>query len=252
MAFEHRPMYIQAALNYGLWSGDNAPTQFQGPINITKLELTAIKQENDRLISNIDGSFGEALASVPKPTDPGTVSMEFNSMPKELLALVIGADQTALTQTNDTVTDEAVTTALNVWVPLANKFLDSATPLVLETSPSTVIADTKYTVDYISGMIMATHSDAVGSKLATYKKLALTASETYAAGKAKSAYVKLVGPATEKISGKRGLLIVHKMSVSNSAAYDWVKGGYATGTLAGDLLTPSTETSPYTFYYAMA
>lgn len=252
MAFEHRPMYIQAALNYGLWSGDTAPTQYQGPINITKLELTAIKQENDRLISNIDGSFGEALASVPKPTDPGTVSMEFNSMPKELLSLVIGADQSALTQTNDTVTDEAVTTVLNIWVPLANKFLDSATPLVLETAPSTVIASTKYEVDYISGMIMATHSDAVGSKLATYKKLALTASETYAAGKAKSAYLKLVGPATEKISGKRGLLIVHKMSVSNSAAYDWVKGGYAVGTLAGDLLTPSTEDSPYTFHYAMA
>ncbi len=154
MAFEHRPMYIQAALNYGLWSGDTAPTQFQGPINFTKLGLTAIKQENDRLISNIDGSFGEALASVPKPTDPGTVSMEFNSMPKELLSLVIGADQTALTQTNDTVTDESVTTALNIWVPLANKFIDSAPPLVLETSPSTVIDASKYSVDYISGMIM--------------------------------------------------------------------------------------------------
>lgn len=255
MAFDTRPMYIQAALNYGLWSGDVAPTQYQGPINITKLELTAIQQENDRLISNIDGSFGEALASVPKPTDPGTVSMEFNSMPKDLLALVIGADQTALTQTNDTVTDEAITTVLNIWVPLANKFLDSATPLVLETdgAPDVVIPATNYTVDYISGMIMATNVAAVGTGLlATYKKLALTASETYAAGKAKSAYLKLIGPATEKISGKRGLLIVHKMSVSNSAAYDWVKGGYATGTLAGDLLTPSTETSPYTFHYAMA
>lgn len=252
MAFDHRPFWIQCALNYGLWSGDTPPTQYQGPINITKLETTPIKQENDRLISNIYGSFGEALASVPKPTESAALSMEFSSMPKELLALVIGADETALTQTADTVTDEVITTVLNVWVPLANQFLDPATPLVLETSPSTVIATTKYTVDYTAGLIMATHADAVGvGKLATYVKLALTASETYKAGKAKSAYLKLMGTAYEGVSGKKGLLIIHKASVSNSAAYDWVKGGYAVGALAGDLLTPTGETSPYEFRYAV-
>lgn len=251
MAFDHRPFYVQCAMNYGLWSGDTAPTQYKGPINISKLETTPIKQENDRLISNIYGSFGEALASVPKPTASATLSMEFSSMPKDLLALVIGADQAALTQSSGTVTDEVITTVLNIWVPLANQFLDPATPLVLETSPSAVIDATKYTVDYTCGLIMATHSDAVGvGKLATYVKLALTDSETYKAGKAKSAYLKLIGTAYEGVSGKKGLLIVHKASVSNSAAYDWVKGGYAVGTLSGDMLTPSGEDSPYVFKYA--
>lgn len=249
MSFDHRPIYLQAAVKYGLWNGDTAPTQFYGPVNITKLETTPIKQENDRLISNIYGSSGESLASVPKPTEAAALSMEFSSMPKELLALVIGADTAALTQTTGTVTDEAVTLALNVWVPLANKFLDSATPLVLETAPSTVVDAAKYQVDYVAGMVMAVHADAVGAKLATYVKLALTASETYEAGKAKSAYLKLVGTAYEAVSGKHGLLIIHKASVSNSAAYDWVKGGYATGALAGDLLTPTGETSPYVFHY---
>jgi len=252
MAFDHRPFWVQCAMNYGLWSGDTAPTQYQGPINITKLETTPIKQENDRLISNIYGSFGEALASVPKPSAPATLNMEFSSMPKELLAVVIGADQTALTQSAGTVTDEVITTILNVWVPLANQFLDPATPLILETAPSTVIDAAKYTVDYTAGLIMATHADAVGvGKLATYVKMALTASETYKAGKAKSAYLKLMGTAYEGVSGKKGLLIVHKASVSNSAAYDWVKGGYAVGALSGDLLTPAGETSPYEFRYAL-
>lgn len=251
MAFDHRPIYLQCSMNYGLWNGDTAPTQYQGPINITKLETTPIKQENDRLISNIDGSFGEALASVSKPTDPGTLSMEFNSMPKDLLALVIGADTATLTQTSDTVTDEAITTALNIWVPLANKFLDSATPLVLETAgtPDVVIDSSKYQVDYVAGLVMATHADAVGTKQATYKKLALTAAESYKAGKAKSAYIKLIGAATEKVSGKRGLLTIHKASVSNSSAYDWVKGGYTSGALSGDMLTPAGEDSPYLFQY---
>ncbi len=250
MAYDHRPMYVQCRLNYGLYTGDVAPTTYLGPVNITKLELNSIKQEQERLISNMEGSWGEALASVAKPTDPGTMVMEFNSMPQELLSLVIGADVSALTQTNDAVPDEVITTVLDTWVPLANRFLDPATPLVLETAPSTVIATTKYEVDYNAGLIRALHTDAVGEgKLATYKKLAITAGESYAAGKAKSAYIKLYGTAIEKITGNAGLLTIYKASVSPSSAYDWVKGGFATGSLTGDLITPTGFGSPYLFEY---
>ena len=250
MAYDHRPMYVQCRLNYGLYTGDVAPTTYLGPVNITKLELNSIKQEQERLISNMEGTWGEALASVAKPTDPGTMTMEFNSMPQELLSLVIGADVSALTQNNDEVPNEVITTVLDTWVPLANRFLDSATPLVLETSPSTVIADTKYEVDYNAGLIRALHADAVGvGKLATYKKLAITAGESYAAGKAKSAYIKLYGTAIDKITGNAGLLTIYKASVSPSSAYDWVKGGFATGSLTGDLITPTGFGSPYLFEY---
>lgn len=252
MAYDHRPMYVQCRLNYGLYTGDVAPTSFLGPVNITKLELNSIKQEQERLISNMEGSWGEALASVPKPTDPGTMTMEFNSMPTELLSLVIGADVTALTQTNDTVTDEVITTVLDTWVPLANKFLDSSVPLVLETdgTPDVAIATSKYEVDYNAGLIRALHSDAVGvGKVVTYKKLAITAGESYAAGKAKSAYIMLYGTAIEKVTGNAGLLTVYKASVSPSSAYDWVKGGFATGALTGDLITPTGFGSPYLFQY---
>lgn len=252
MAYNHRPMYLQCRLNYGLYVGDVAPTNLLGPVNMTKLELSSIVQEQERLISNMEGSWGEALASVSKPTDPGTISMEFNSMPKELLSLVIGADVTSLTQTNDTITDEVITTVLDVWVPLANKFLDSTVPLVLETdgTPDVAIATSKYEVDYDAGLIRAIHADAVGvGKLVTYKKLAVTAGESYAAGKAKSAYIMLYGTAVEKITGNKGLLTVRKAAISPSSAYDWVKGGFASGTLNGDLVTPTGYSSPYLFEY---
>jgi hypothetical protein len=252
MAYDHRPMYVQCRLNHGLYVGDVAPTTFLGPVNITKLELNSITQEQERLISNMEGSWGEALASVSKPTDPGTMVMEFNSMPTELLSLVIGADVTALTQTADTITDEVITTVLHTWVPLASKFLDSSVPLVLETdgTPDIAIATTKYEVDYNAGLIRALHADAVGvAKLATYKKLLITAGESYAAGKAKSAYIMLYGTAIEKVTGNAGLLTVYKASVSPSSAYDWVKGGFATGSLTGDLITPPGYSSPYLFEY---
>jgi len=193
-----------------------------------------------------------ARQAIVASTDPGTMTMEFNSMPTELLSLVIGADVTALTQTNDTVTDEVITTLLDTWVPLANKFLDSTVPLVLETdgTPDVAIATSKYEVDYNAGLIRALHSDAVGvGMLVTYKKLAITAGESYAAGKAKSAYIMLYGTAVEKVTGNAGLLTVYKASVSPSSAYDWVKGGFATGALTGDLITPTGFGSPYLFQY---
>jgi hypothetical protein len=252
MSYDHRPMYVQCRLNYGLYVGDVAPTTFLGPVNITKLELNSITQEQERLISNMEGSWGEALASVSKPTDPGTMVMEFNSMPTELLSLVIGADVTALTQTADTITDEVITTVLDTWVPLASKFLDSSVPLVLENdaTPDVAIATSKYEVDYNAGLVRAIHADAVGvGKLATYKKLLITAGESYAAGKAKSAYIMLYGTAIEKVTGNAGLLTVYKASVSPSSAYDWVKGGFAAGALTGDLITPTGYGSPYLFEY---
>lgn len=89
MAFDHRPIYLLCELKYGLWSGDNEPTQFKGPINITKLETTPIKQEDDELLSNMASTNGQVLDSVQKPSESGTLSMEFNSMPADLLELVM-------------------------------------------------------------------------------------------------------------------------------------------------------------------
>lgn len=246
MADHHRPLYIQYKPYYGLWSGDTPPTQFYGPINITKAETTPITQEDDDNISNIAGSIGEVLASVPKPTEAGALSMEFNSMPKDLLNLVIGADDTTLTQTTGAVTDELVTTALNVWVPLANQYL-SSTGFSLKTSGDVAVDAAKYSVDYNDGLIMATHADAVGVGMkASYTKEAV-AGETYSGGKAKSAYLMLRGPAYNKWTQQWGRLVIVKASVSNSQAHDWVKGGWMAGTLSGKLLTPIGYTAPYIF-----
>lgn len=246
MAFDHRPLYIECAMKFGLWTGDTPPSQFLGPINITKLETTPITQEDDDLVSNIAGSVGEVLDSVPKPTDAGTLSMEFNSMPKDLLSLVIGADNSALAQNGASVTDESVNTALNIWVPLANKYL-SATGFSLKTSADAAVDAAKYVVDTVDGMIMAIHADAVGTGMKFSYTTETVAGETYEGGKAKSAYLMLRGKAYDKRSAKWGRLLVVKASVSNSAAQDWAKGGWMSGALNGKLLTPTGYNAPLTF-----
>ena len=156
------PVYLQAAMKAGFWNGDVAPTSYFDPLNFKTLELTAIKQENDRLLSNMEGSVGEALASVPKPTDPGTFKAEIDTLTETVAAVLLGADVAALNQSSGDITDEVITTLLDLWVPVANQHL-SSTGITLKTSGDVVVASTKYGVDTINGLVKA-HSCRCGGR----------------------------------------------------------------------------------------
>jgi hypothetical protein len=243
LAVAPRAIYLRCEMKVGIWSGDTAPTQYSDPLNFTKIELTAPTQEKEELISNMTSNFGSPLDSQNKPTEGASASLEFNTFTPQMLATVLGADVTEGTQTTGTVADEIITTALGVWVPLANGHLTSFTSL--ETAADALIASTKYEVDLVLGMIKATHADAVGVGMkATYVKADRTW-ENYAAGQAKSVYAHLVGQATDQVSGKVGRLDVWKASLAPSGAVDPVVGGYFTGALEGTLIAPAGRASPW-------
>ena len=82
-----RATYLNCAFKYGFWSGDTAPTQFYDPANFTKAEITNPVQEADVLPSNMEGSIGEALASVNKPTEAAKISLEADYMSPALMAV---------------------------------------------------------------------------------------------------------------------------------------------------------------------
>lgn len=236
-----RAVYLNCAFKPGFWSGDTEPTAFYDPINFTKLEITSQVQEADRLISNLEGSAGEALASVNKPTDPAKMAADADYMSPQMLALLLGADLSEVTQITGTITDEAVTLSVGLWVPLANRYISGASA---KTAADAVVSSSHYAIDGINGLIKAL--DATGATIAkvSYTKDARTA-ETHKAGKAKSSYIKLVGTGTDKVSQKRVRLVIHKASLAAGGAFDPVAGGYLKGSFAGDILTPPTETSPW-------
>lgn len=245
MAYDHRPIYLECAMNYGVWSGDTPPDRFYGPINITKLETTPIKQESDDLISNIAGTVGQALESVQKATETGSMSMEFNSMPKELLELVLGADMSAFSQTAAAVT-ATIDTEINAWVDIGTPYLSSV-GFALATAADAAVDAGKYAVDYDNGLIMALDPAAAGMGMKVTATSLAAVAENYEAGKAKSAFIQLRGRAYNKRTEKWGRLLVLKANLSNSQAYDWVKGGWAAGTLTGKILTPPGYSAPLVF-----
>jgi hypothetical protein len=55
----------------------------------------------------------------------------------------------------------------------------------------------------------------------------------------------LVGQALDMVTNKTGILEVHKASLAAGGAFDPVAGGYLSGALAGDLVTPTGYASPW-------
>ena len=240
------PVYLELNLKAGVWSGDIAPTQFYDPVNFTKLAITPAKQERVRLLSNMHGTMGEALDTQFKATDPAAVSADIDMFNETLAALILGADVTALSRAGGAITDEAVTTVLNMWVPLANRYLSSS-GFSLKTSGDVAVSATKYEVDIHLGMIKAIHADAVGAGMkASYTK-ATAAGRTFAAGKTKTTYLQLQGVAYDKKSEGYGRLKIHKLSVVSDQEWDLAVGGYLKGTLQGDLITPTGYDSAWEF-----
>ena len=246
-----RATYLQCAFKFGLWSGDTAPTQFYDVVNFTKLEITGVKQETDDLVSNMEGTFGETLASVSKPTEAASLAAEADYMPPVLFGLLIGADMTELAQTGATINDDPITAAVGLWAPLAHKYITphgTGTEIVAKTAADATVDSTHYTIDTVNGLFKALDATGATVTKVSYKTSTRTG-EIYKGGKAKSSYVMLVGSATEKVSQKRGRMVIHKANLAANAAFDAVAGGYIKGAFAGKLLTPTGETSPFTWTY---
>ncbi len=240
-----RAVYLRCELRVGLWNGETPPSEFSDPINFTKAEITVPPQEQEQLISNMISSYGEALDSQNKPTDPASAALDFSTLTPRMIELALGADVSEVSQTGSGVADEAVDMALDIWVPLARRYLDSGTALTLKTSGDVPVDAAKFEVDYTLGMIKAIHADAVGSGMKASYTSADRTWEEYAAGKAKSGYVQLIGQALDKVTARTGILEIHKASLAAGGAFDPVAGGYLKGSLEGDLVTPTGYASPW-------
>lgn len=240
------PVFLEVALKAGIWAGDVAPVEFFGPVNFTKLEITPAKQETIRILSNMLGSIGEALGSQNKASDPSSMSADINTFNYDLANVILAADTTTVTQAATVKTAQPVTTVLNMWVPLPDAMI-SATGFTLTTAADAAVAASNYEVDVVNGMIKATAAAAVGTGMKAGYTLQLLNTTTFNAGKVKTTNLKLIGTALDKESGVYGRIQIHKAVVTSDQAIDIAVGGYVSGTLSGDLVTPIGAASPWSF-----
>lgn len=250
-------VYMNFEGRIGLWDGETPPAQYSDFINFETIGISAPEQEEVKLISRMTSSYGTALDAQNVASDTvAAVEIEATTFTPGMLEMMLGATVTEVTQTTAAVSDEVVNTALNVWVPLANRGLAAAgtgTEISLATSGDVAVDASKYEIDLVLGMIKATHADAVGTGMKlSYHKADVTW-EAYESGLAKTTYVHITGQATEKVSNKVGMLDIWRASLKSSGSFNPIGGEYLKGALSGDLITPAvairgaTPTAPWTW-----
>ena len=250
----NRFFYLRPELKFGVWSGNTEPSEFYGPVNFTKMEITAPKQKMTRLMSNMMSNFGNLLDAQPSVSDPATLMCEFDSMTSGLLNMLLGSTSTTLSQTAAAVTNETVTPVVGVWVPFANRFIaphGTGTEIVFkDATPVTpvTVANSHFEFDLINGMYKAIDATGATAVKVSYFKADREA-EVYNAGQAVNNYVKLVGTAIELSSQKMCALTIHKANLMTSGKIDLVGNAYLKGALDGDMLVPSGYAAPWRFEY---
>ena len=67
-------------------STNGVPGALNGPINVPSLQITPPTTEVRNRLSNQPANYGQALDVVGVPADPTSVTLQFDSLPAELLA----------------------------------------------------------------------------------------------------------------------------------------------------------------------
>ena len=156
--------------------------------------------------------------------------------------LVIAADGTA--QVQEITDNDETTITVDAFDPTpaaGNQFY------IVETTALTAGLD--YSVDVTRGQIkpLTGGTLAVDDVIAgTLDAYAISGPNIKGATK-DSITFSVIGETRDKVSGRRGRLTIHKVTAYASENQELVAGDYAKATLTGTLVTPDTESEPYTW-----
>lgn len=236
-----KPIFIDFEGVIGEWVSDTTPpTSYSGFLELESLEISVPTQDTVKLIGRRTSTLGLAIDSQNRVKDStAEIVIKANTFHPALMALAMGGSVSEATQTTATVTDELVTTVLDVWVPLANNGL-STTAISLKTGADAAVTAEKYEVDTELGMIRAIHAGAVGVGMKlTYSKAARTWEE-YQAGAASSQYCHIMGKCTNQISKQVGMLDIWRANLAPDGKFVIPSGEkHFQGGFKGDLITPT-------------
>lgn len=247
-----KPIFYDFQGRIGEWVNDETPpASYSADLELETMEITVPAQSTVKLIGRTISTLGQAIDSQNRATDSvASVVIRANTFHPALVALAVGGSVAEASQSIAAITDEVVTTVLDVWVPLANAGIAAAgtgTEIALKTSGDVAVSSTKYEIDLELGMIRALHADAVGTGMKlSYHKAARTW-EQYEGGAASSRYVHITGRARNAISGQIGTLDIWRANLAPDGAFVIPSGEkHFQGGFKGDLITPTVAIRGFT------
>lgn len=221
-------------------------TDFAGPINVTRLELTPPQPETINRISYQRDSYGQALDSVNLPGEPPSMAMDFDSLPSELLADALAGTREDYSAIVQTITEETITLSQGVWQKLPYPNVDVSTiEVTLVSDGTTVLArGTDYDVESASGLIRALNETGAAEVTIDFDTEAATGQRILGATEITKRR-QIIMDGRNLVTGKKATVTIFGASFSATQAFDLMAREFITGTLEGTMTTPEGKTSPY-------
>lgn len=197
------------------------------------------------------GTHGMVVAavSVRKPSD---FSWSIERFTRTSLAMALLGDSAAITLSGGTVTDEAVTAKLDVFVPLANAHLTAASVVVTNSAAiTTYVENVDYEINYPLGWLQAIEGGAITADQSLKVDYAHSAVTGWKVNGETVTQItgKFVLDGRNLVDGKGWVFTVPKVMFSSEAALDFLSDKFSEFKFKGRPILAVGQTVPYTMEY---
>ncbi len=209
------------------------------------------KSDIKEQISKDKGTYGQITASVAIPK-PSELKVRITNFDRVSLAMALMGDDADLTAAAGTVTAEDVVAKLDVYVPLAQRYITAASVVVTEavvsTPPLTFAENVDYRINYTLGMIEAI----TGGKVTADKALHVAYSHKAIAGFVVSGSTKpqiqgaLKLDGTNLSDGKQLIINVDRALLVADGDVNFMDDKFVEIGFAGRMETLANKATPYT------
>ncbi|WP_339779845.1 hypothetical protein [uncultured Marinobacter sp.] len=244
MSYKDTGLIFAGNIYMAKMAGDN-PTEFAGPINVTRLELTPPQPEEIVRTSFERDTFGQALDSVNLPGEAPRIAMDFDSLPSELLADALAGTVEGFDEAVKTATAEPVTLSNGMWMKLPLSHIDASSIVVTDpVGPTVLVRGDDYQIEAVTGLIRALNDTAAVAVTVDYDTLAAKGNRVLGATEI-SKKRQVIMDGVNLVTGKPAAVTVWAATFSATQAMDLMSREFVSGTLEGTMITPEGKTSPY-------
>jgi len=244
MSYQDTGLIFAGNIFMAKMAGDVA-TEFAGPINVSRLELTPPQPESVNRTSFERDTYGQVLDSVNLPGEAPRIAMDFDSLPSSLLADALAGTVQDFANTVQTVTGEEKTLINGLWLKLPHGHIDTSTLVVTTSAGSTeLVRGTDYQVESATGLIRALNETGAVAVTVDYDTLENSGNRVLGATEI-SKKRQIIMDGKNLVTGKTAAVTVWSAAFSATQALDLMSREFITGTLEGTMVTPEGKTSPY-------
>lgn len=217
----------------------------KGPFECKQFELKP-NVDLKEMVSKGRNTYGQVIetAALPKPFDMTVQLAEIN---KEGLALALFGTVAVLTQASGTLTDEAVTAKLDIWVPLS-KAKWTGNPVVTNSAASiTYVEGTDYIVNKPMGWLKALSTGAITADQALKVDTAYAAISGSEIRGATETQIRaqFILDGINFLDNSPFKVTVYEAVIAADSAFDFLADDFNALSLPGRMKTPTGYTEPF-------